>query len=298
LLDRLEFLLSEAFVSLRRNTWMTFAAVTTAAMALFLLGGLVFAVVGLGRLVGNMGDRLEMKVFLKDSVPIERARGLRETLLKIDGVSTVRFVPKDEGLRQFLKDNPNIDLEGLEIDNPLPDAYVVRVRNEGFFNEAAWAIQALPEVEPDGVKYPAEEKDFLAGLMRAVPWFGVTTGGIMLATSGILIYNAIRMTIVARRREIRIMNLVGATRAMVWTPLLIEGAVQGALGGFLATLVLWAAHRIIDRTVFSKLDALGAFSQFPFQAALVWLVAAGAAYGTLCSLIAVRDPAQWRKRAA
>jgi cell division transport system permease protein len=298
LLDRLEFLLSEAFVSLRRNTWMTFAAITTAAMALFLLGGLAFTLAGLNRLVGGMGDRVEMKVFIKDSVPADKAKELKEKLLKVDGVSTVRYVSKEDGLKQFLKDNPNVDVTGLELDNPLPNSYVVRVKEDKAFNEVAWAIQALPEVEPDGIKFPAEEKEFLSGLMRAVPWFGITTGGIMLITSGILIYNTIRMAIVARRREIRIMNLVGATRAMVWTPLLIEGVVQGAVGGLLAALVLWGAHRIIDRAVFSKLDALGGLAQFPVQTALLWLLLAGAAYGLVCSLIAVRDPSPWRKRSA
>ena len=119
----------------------------------------------------------------------------------------------------------------------------------------------------------------------------------MLVTSGILIYNAIRMTVLARRREIRIMQLVGATRFMVWAPMLIEGIVQGAIGGTLAALVLWSAHSIVQATIVKSLYAFSQMAAFPVNQAFLVLGLAGASYGLVCSMIAVREPLQFKRGA-
>ncbi|MCW5936631.1 MAG: ABC transporter permease [Fimbriimonadaceae bacterium] len=296
MLDRLEFLLGEAMTALRRNAWMTFAAITTAAMALFLLGGLGYAYLGLAHFVQGLGDKSEVKIFLKDSIPTSEARALRAKILAIPGTQTVRFVSREDGLREFAKDNPNVDVNGLFKDNPLPNSYVIRVKDISNFNGVVAALKALPEVEKDGVKFAKAEQDFLSNAMRAVPWLGVTLGGVMLLTSGVLIYNAIRLTILARRREIRIMQLVGATRGMVWTPMLIEGLVQGAIGGLLAAGILWATDNLVQSTVVRNFSAMGGGQPFPLNQALILLSAAGAAYGLICSSIAVRETARPTRR--
>jgi len=297
MLDRVEFLVGEALVSLRRNTWMTFAAITTAGMALFLLGGLALVTIGFSNFVTGLSKRVEMRVFLKESVTETSAKGLQDKILKIPGVSSVRFVPKALGLKEFLDQNPSIDIKGLEIDNPLPDAYEVTVKDMKVFEEVASKVQSLPEVEKDGVNYPKAEQSFMADAMKTLPWLGAILGTAMLVTSGILIYNAIRMTVLARRREIRIMQLVGATRFTVWAPMLIEGMVQGFLGGILAACVLWATSSLVQLTVVRNMDAFGRVQPFPVQQTLLVLGIAGAAYGLVCSMIAVREPLQVRRAA-
>jgi cell division transport system permease protein len=148
------------------------------------------------------------------------------------------------------------------------------------------------------VKFAAEEQSFIADALKTVRWLGLTLGGLMLLTSGILIYNAIRMTVMARRREIRIMQLVGATRFMVWAPMLMEGVVQGAVGGTLAALVLWSAHNIVQQTVVRNLSAFTRMPPFPVAQAFVLLGVAGAVYGFVCSIVAVREPLQILRRPA
>lgn len=295
MLDRIEFLISEALSALRRNTWMTFAAVTTSAMALFLLGGIAFAYLGFSKFVSDLGKKAEMKVMISDKVSNTNAKAFADKLLAVPGVSSVRFVPREDGLKDLLKQNPEIDVEGLEIDNPLPNAYVVNVKDIKVFDEVATKIQLFKEVEKGGVKYPAEEQNFLADSMRLVQVLGLVLGSLMLATSGILIYNAIRMTVMARRREIRIMQLVGATRFMVWAPMLIEGVVQGAIGGALAGLVLWFAHSVVQVTVVRSLYVFSKIAQFPAAQVVAMLAIAGATYGFVCSLIAVREPLRLRR---
>ncbi len=297
MLDRIEFLITEALVSMRRNLWMTFAAVSTSAMALFLLGGLGFVYMGFVKFVANLGEKVEMKAFVKDDISDSQAKALQDRILKIQGVASVRFVSRDDGLKQFLKENPNIDIKGLELDNPLPNSYVVRVRDLSAFKLVAQTIQGMKEIEPDGVKFPTAEKDFLSDAMKTIPWLGLTLGGLMLITSGILIYNAIRLTILARRREIKIMQLVGATRFMVWTPILLEGIVQGLFGGAIAAFVLAFAYRIVKTAIVRNLSAFANISPFPLTTALLVLGIAGGIYGLICSAIAVREPLKLKRGA-
>lgn len=298
MLDRIEFLIVEAMVAMRRNTWMTFAAVTTAAMALFFLGGMGYVMLGLANFVADLGKKVEMKAFVRDTVTDAQAKALGDKILKLDGVASVRFVSRAAGLAEFVKENPSIDVRGLEIDNPLPNAYVVNVRDMKQFKSVAATLGQFKEIEPGGVKFPAEEQNFMADTLRIVPVLGLILGTLMLLTSGVLIYNAIRMTVLARRREIKIMQLVGATRFMVWAPMLIEGVVQGAFGGALAACVLACAHWTVQVTLIRNLTAMGRPIDFPLMTALVVLSCAGAVYGLVCSAMAVRGPVAAKGQAA
>jgi cell division transport system permease protein len=295
MLDRFEFLLGEAFVSLRRNTWMTFAAVTTAAMALFLFGLLAALYAGLTSAARALGERSEVKAFLSESVRGNVLHKIERDLKAVPGVASVRFEGKKEALKKFQAQNPNLDIAGLDIDNPLPNAYVVRLDRPEQVEAVVSGIEEVQGVEHVG--YAKEEQGFLADLLRAVPWLGLTLGLLMLLTSGVLIYNAIRLTVLARRREIRIMQLVGASRAMVRAPLLIEGVVQGAAGGVLATLVLWMTYSILENVVVRNLTVTGPGLAFHVLPNLLVLTFAGAVYGLVCSLLAVGDPVRLGRRA-
>ncbi|MCU0315942.1 MAG: ABC transporter permease [Fimbriimonadaceae bacterium] len=298
MLDRIEFLLSEAITSLKRNNWMTFAAINTSAMALFILGGLTYLYVSVSAYAATLQDRFEMKVFLKEGVSVEQKQALEPRIKAIDGVRSVVFKDKATVLQEFKRDNPGIEMEtkGLELDNPMPDTYVVTYRELRKADEIARVIAGFPEVEPNGVNYLADEQRFLDQSLVAMRWLGVILGGVMLLTSGVLIYNTIRLTIMARRREIRIMELVGANRFMVWTPMFIEGVIQGLTGGLLATGVLFVTHVIVGALMgaFFRGQGIGAF---PLASLLTWLLIAGGLYGLLCSYLAIREPKRKLKEA-
>jgi cell division transport system permease protein len=290
MLDRIEFVLGEAFVALRRNGWMTFAAVTTAAMALFLLASLALTYFGLSQVAEQAGKRLTVRVFLRDGHSQDAASVLRDRILAIRGVAAVRYVPKDIGLEEFQRQNPGIDVTGLREQNPLPDCFHVSIKDQESFESVVKQLQALPDVEPDGVKYPSDVQEFVRDVRRLVPMVGLTLGIVMLATSGILIYNAIRMTVMARRREVGIMLLVGARRPMVWAPMVLEGLVQGLLGGLFAGLVLLALHSVVNGLLASRMGPQFAIPVLPAGPVFAVLGLVGAAYGVMCSLIAVREP--------
>jgi len=284
MLDRLEFMLSEAFLALRRNRWMTFAAISTATTALFLLGGLTYLFLRVSLAAGELQDRVEMRVFLKEGTPMEAKAEVMKSIAQIPGVRQAWAIPKEQAWKEYRAKFPDVT-EGLE--NPLPDSVRVALSDLKQATTISAAIQKLPQVEPDGVKYMDEAREFVTEGMKTLRWLGASLGLIMLFTSGILIYNTIRMTIVARRREIRIMELVGATKSMILTPMMIEGIVQGAIGGVLAGLLMFGCHTGVARLM-QDYSVRGDIGAFPLGFWVGSLAALGAVYGFVCSALAMR----------
>lgn len=286
MLDRLEFLVSEAFTALRRNTWMSFAAITTSCMALFLLGGMAFAYRGIAGYAETLPSKLEVRVFLVDKRTDFETKQAMEQIGKLKGVRKVALVTKAEAWAKLQREMPDIT---KGISNPLPDAFNVSLSDVDEANKVAASIRKMPIVEKDGVKYEGETQALLSQTLTLLRWVGSALGGLMLLTSAVLIYNAIRMTIVARRREIRIMSLVGATRSTIVIPLLIEGIIQGAIGGLIASFLIVAGHQLLIRLM---ANFAGFIRVGPLPLVLVFgsLVALGALYGLICSMFAVRDP--------
>jgi cell division transport system permease protein len=286
MLDRIEFLLSETFNALRRNTWMSFAAISTSCMALFLLGGMTFAYVGINRYAATLPDKFEMRVFMKADTSPEAVLKIRDRISTMEGVNQAELISKAEAWKRMRTEMPELT---TGIDNPLPDMINVTLSDLDKADTVAGAIKKQPEIEKDGVKYLSKEREVLSQVLLMLRWIGLVMGGLMLLTAGVLIYNAIRMTIVARRRETRIMRLVGATNFTVLFPLVLEGIIHGLCGGFLASILILLAHGGLKKLLtgvieFVQIGNLAPGSVFPM------IVGLGALYGLICSLIAVRDP--------
>lgn len=287
MLDYIEFLFSEAWVALRRNTWMTFAAVTTAAVALFLLGGLAYSYYSISRFASTLPGKFTMDAFLQLDATKQQVSEAAAAIRALPGVSKVVWISREQFWEQERRKLPSLVTEGME--NPMPHKFLIWMSDLSRAEQIAAEVRRVPSVDPTGVLYMAQEQELLGQLMRLLRLVGLGAGGLMLLTSGVLIYNAIRLTIVARRREIRIMRLVGAARATVNIPLVIEGSVQGLLGGVLAALLLWSSQAALTRLL-QTVSALSSPSPFPVGAAVAGLALTGAVYGAVCSTLAVREP--------
>ena len=289
MLDRIEFVLTEAFTSLRRNTWMTFSAVTTSAMALLLLGGLGLAYMSMLNFAAGLPKSLEMRVLMQMGLPRDQVEQIAEKVRAMPEVSKVELIPREEAWEKMKLAYPEMT-EGME--DVLPDALRVTLKDVGKADLVSSQVRAIPG--QDGVEYMQKEYNLIDQTLRLIKLLGALGGGMMLLTSGVLIYNAIRLAIVARSKEIRIMELVGAARSTIWIPLLIEGVVQGALGGAIAATLLWPAYGTVQ-TMASNLAFLQE-EQTPYPTALAYftLVSLGALYGLICSAIAVREPRKAR----
>lgn len=289
MLDRLQFLFGEAFIALRRNTWMTFAAVSTAAMALFLLGGLGYVYFRLNTWLEDLKRDYQIRVFMVDGRTDQQIEEARQKILSIPGVSGVVFVSKEKGLDQMIAENPDIPLADLRESNPLPDVLEVTVGSLDKVEAISGQIQPMDFVEADGVKASDDLRSFVEETVKQSRLLGFLLGGVMLLTGGVLIYNTIRLTIIARRREIRIMELVGATKGTIVYPLLIEGVCHGMLGGLLAFVFLAGTTGVFQGMI-QSLDEMAQVPSLPIGQSLAMFLASGAVYGFVCSWLAARRP--------
>jgi len=294
-LDRIEFLISEAFIAFRRNGLMTFAAVSTVTVALFLVGSLGMLYIRLAAFADTIPSQFEIRVHLKDGTKYAQIVETAKTLREITGVSQVTHIPRDKAWQKYKEEMPE-ETKGLE--NPLPDAFKIKLKDLSKADAVRDAVKKLKVVDPDGIVYYEDAFNVVDQTIKFIKWIGGIIGGLLFLTSGVLIHNAIRMSIIARRREIRIMQLIGATQFQVGTPFLFEGILHGIVGGVFATLLLWSASgmfRVLaESTSFFRLlqqmIAKADSQPFPVFPAFGYLCLAGAAFGLFCSILAVREP--------
>lgn len=286
--DRIEFLLSEAFTALRRNTLMTFAAVSTAAMALFLLGGLGYTYFRLNSWLHELKKDYQIRVFLKDDLGKEGLAKARGIILNLPGVAACTFVSKAQGLKEVQAQMPEVDLADLKADNPLPDTFRVTLKDLDNVDQITESLKRQDFIEPgNSVRASDDLREFVEAGVKQSRLLGFVLGGVMFLTGGVLIFNAIRLTIEARTREMKIMTLVGATRSTILTPLLIEGMIDGLLGGGLAFAFLYVTTQF-SKQIIQSLDVLASFESIPIAPALALFLGSGALYGLGCSWLATR----------
>jgi cell division transport system permease protein len=283
--DRITFILGEWLVSIRRNLGMVLLGIITVSVCIFISGGLTLAYLGILKYGQNLTDKFEMRVFLKDQTSVQQISTLAQKIRTMDGVATVNWIPRDKAWAKFKAENPE---KTKDLDNILPDAYKVVLKDLSKSDALAAAIQSLPEVEPDGVKYLQNTQKQVEESLRFLKWIGLVAGGLLALVSGVLIYTVVRLTAMSRRLELRIMSLVGATYTTIYTPLLLEGVFQGLLGGLLASLLLRLSYGQLQTAV-QGYQALTGLPPFPNNQVFLVCSCAGAAYGLLCSIMALMN---------
>lgn len=272
--------LREAMLAFKRSPLLSVLGVTTIAFSLFAFGLFSLVALNIRTALRSVEERVEVRAFLVDNTPADSIATMMEELGKRPDVQRVEYIDKDAALaraREELGEFKDVFEAGF-----LPASLEVRVR-EGFRDPrsvlvVADYVRTLPYVED--VRYGADWIEKLHRIRNIAAATGVVLGIAFAAVAIIIISASIRMTVLARAKEIGIMRLVGATDAFVRRPFLLDGFAKGVLGGLLALLLTWGAHSIVSAQ-FIKTDF------FPASLAVLG-VAAGALLGTMVSALSVR----------
>ncbi len=287
------YFLGRALRGMRQAVFVNVVAVLTIAIALFIVA--VFAgVVGQVRgLVDTWASDIVVVVYIEDDVTPEISARVRAAVEEgaLEG-AIVQEVSKDEALqrlRESLGEDADI-LEGLER-NPLPASMEVRggIAQAGpsALEEFAARIEALEGV--DEVDYGRDWVGRLEGLLTLVAMVGMVLGGLILLAATVTVSNTIKLAVFARRDEIEIMKLCGATDSFVRAPFLIEGLLQGVLGALVAsvtTAVLWAATVPRIQAGLAEAFAMQIDLTAPVHY-VAWLILGGAALGLIGSALSL-----------
>ena len=311
---RIRFFVAEALRSIRANAAVSVAATVTVLIAVFILGAFIPSFLYVQSTVDSQKSRLDIDLYLDDSATVSQVNGIKSqiTALQEKGdITSFKYVSPEEGLadlRARLSD-PSI-LEELP-SNPLPAKFNIkpvdpersasiidtfRATDGAAAADATDAVAATSEWAPGidpklGIKYGEKTADKLLTVARFIQWAGLALISILLVASILLIGNTIRLSIFARRREVEVMKLVGATNWFIRWPFVIEGIVCGLIGAALAVGLLWAVKiTVVDTWIQGADDALtrdqATAIAFPLLGLI--LIASGAIVGALGSGITLR----------
>jgi len=266
-------------------------SVVTIGVTLVLVGAFALLLRNMEDLLDQFGDELRVTAYLESGVSGEALRALQDRVLAIPGVEGVEALSQDEALERFRASvgSGSALLDGLDI-NPLPASLEISLRDDRRSAEGMEAVANAIEGLA-GVESLSSGRDWVEGYLRAVALVrGVGVGlGIILALATLLIVaNTIRLGIFARRDELEILSLVGASRSFVQTPFLLEGVVQGAAGGAIALALLYALFRLVLPGFEFGLELLvGTAPRFFSSAEALSLVTGGAGLGLFGSAAAL-----------
>lgn len=287
------FLVDDAAKSIRRNGLMSIAALTTVTVAMAVLGGSLFTIYRLKQFADSQPRRFEILAFVEPKADAASVESVRDRAAHIPGVASAVVYTRDQALRDLQAEDRRQHTEivaSLEGINPLPDRIDVRVSDPAVTVRVANELRSprFPEVEQVRDENDALSK--LIALSNVIRNVGGAVALLLFIATAFVIQNTIRLTIYARRREIRVMQLVGATSAFIRLPFLLEGTFYGAAGATAAAcLVLFVVAQVSSYAgQFQTPLTQGVPPAVSSAVIVVMMVATGSAVGVGTSVISLR----------
>lgn len=277
------YALREALAALRRTPLLAGLSVISISLSLFVVGLFALTAFNIRIAIDQIEERVEVVAYLHDGAAPEQIDLASRELLTLPEVMEVRYVSKTEALATAVQELEEFRevFTNLEV-NPLPASFEIRLqpghRNPASVEDVAQRLLIYPFVED--VQFGREWVAKIVSLRRIAGGATALIGGAFALVAGIIIATAVRISVFARREEIAIMRLVGATDGFIQRPFLIEGLTSGLVGGILAVALTYAAYRLIS------VSLLQVAWPPAYWAAIA--VATGALYGLISSALAVR----------
>ena len=287
---RITFFVREATRAMRRNAAPSFAALATVLVTMLVLGVFIPAVEVTSSAANTVRNRLIVDVFMRgDATPADDAR-VKNELLGVPHVRTAQFESKAQAYQQQQRQNPAAyDLLGGT--NPLPDTFHVIPDNaSNVLAIHAALIRGGAAIDPS-IASVSNKQGYTRKaleLTSAVEWGGLAFSVLLTIASILLIANTIRLSLYARRREVEVMKLVGATDWFIRWPFVIEGVIVGAAGGVLAILVLAIAKVALLDPLFSGWSLVSQIRTIGFPTLIAILLVASAVVSSVGSGLSLR----------
>ena len=239
---RAKVVVGEALRSLTANLSSTVAATITVLIAMFLFG----LFIALGSWLNSWSEHLKrevvVKVFFDQKVKGKQVDAVRDQLAAMPQVKNVRFVSKEDAFRDMRKRHP--ELTKNVASNPFGPSFTVTPRRAEQVKGIAERLRP-PPAGVDKVTYKEKTTERVLEVARVIQYVSLAGSVILLLASTVLIANTIRLSIFARRREIEVMKLVGATNWFVRGPFMLEGLICGLIGSIAAVVLLLLAKQVV-----------------------------------------------------
>ncbi|HLX11719.1 MAG TPA: permease-like cell division protein FtsX [Bacteroidota bacterium] len=281
----LGYVIGEGLAGFRRARLAAIGSILTITISLLLLGIFYLVSSSSSRLVESIRARVEMEAFLVEPVSRQTVADIQKSLQSIQGVEHVQFISKDEAAKVF-KQEFGEDIGQVLDFNPLPPSFKIFLAEKFRTSDKADMIfKRVKAVQGiDNVVYRKDLLEFLDKRAQSLDTIGLALGLLIGISAIFLVSNTIRLTIYAKRKAIQAMKLVGASRSFIRAPFMIEGMVQGMLGGLFAAGLLYYGVSMGTAILLPDLGALLSIDILFY----VEVIGAGAFLGLLGSTISVR----------
>ncbi|WP_163539838.1 permease-like cell division protein FtsX [Gracilibacillus sp. YIM 98692] len=274
-----------------RNSWMTIASVGAVTTTLILVGIFLVLMLNLNHIAGELEEDVQIKALIELTTEQAAVDQLEENIKSINQVASVEFQTKDEELDNLID---SLGEQGqawslYEQDNPLNDAFIVKAANPQETGQVAQQISEMEHVYE--VNYGQDYVDNLFAFNEYARNIGLALILALVFTAIFLISNTIKITILARKKEIGIMKLVGATNSFIRWPFFIEGMLLGILGSIIPISIILSGYYYLSQNVimiqeFSFVEILP-FHPFAWQVSGL-ILGIGVSIGVWGSLMSVR----------
>jgi cell division transport system permease protein len=288
--------LSYLFRAAATNLWnfrgRNFISVLIISFSFLIIGLFLALSNNLTYLGQQLSNNLAISFFLDKNLNSEELENIKTQILASALVETINFIPAEEAFRRFAANFPELKeiLDNLK-SNPFPPAYEVRLKkNVTSLLAITTFIENIKRLKGViDVQFNQEWVEKMESLSRIVKAIGFFLGGILILAAFFIISNVVRLNVFARKNEIEILRLVGATNTFIRIPFLLEGSVLGLLGSLISMAILFLLIKIFPVYVGSTLGAARElFALRPLTSEqLIWLIIGGTITGTLGSVTSV-----------
>ncbi len=259
MLRRLLYIVDEALRTVRRHKGLTSISVVIMSLSLLMLAVFLLATDNLLKLVSETQAEMKIYVYLDDETGQQVTEQIYRDILSAPEVTSVQFVSKEEALADFKAQlGEDADLLTALRANPLPNSFWVEPRAEYKTREGMVALaERFEEMRGvEEVRYGQEFLDKFESIVKGIYTVDIVVGFIVIMSAIFIIANAVRLTVISRRKTIEILKLVGATNPYIVAPFIIEGAFQGAVAAVLSLLLL----RLVTEVSRSAIPEINFFS--------------------------------------
>ena len=287
---KVSYFFSETATNLRRNLLMTVAAISTVAISLLLLGGVAILHMAVRNMTYSWEAKVEVSAYLSDDITEGEQQALQDEIAELPQVQEVTYVSQAEALEEFkeiFRNQPEL-YETLNADS-LPASLRVKLHDAEDTESVAALIRGRPGV--DDVRYGGSIIKTLLRVNSLLRTITLVLAIILMAAAAALIANTIRLGIFARREEIGIMKLVGATKWFIRIPFMLEGVFAALVGAIIAGGIVLAANLFLFPRMgeaFQFLQQVFTFTSAEIVQVLLALAAGGVLVGLVGSGMALR----------
>jgi cell division transport system permease protein len=293
LLGRFRYYFGRAFANMKQNVFLSLVTTGTITLALLIVSLLLLVFVNIEGVAEGWSSRVQVTAYFQQELAPADAARLKSSIEALPGTASVKYVSRDEALVRFrerLKGQESL-LEGVTPD-VLPASLEIALKKASRTTEGTEAyVQALKRLPGiTEVQFGEEWVRRFNSFLMFLRLLGAVLGVFLLLTVTFIVSNTIKLTIFARKDELELLSLVGATRFFIKAPFLIEGVVQGTVGALVSMVLLFGSYLALLNNAgnFLAFDPSAAGLVFLSPAYLLALLAGGALLGFLGSLSALK----------